>query len=110
MSRRPSIPAWMSSWCSSGPKLARLSSSASSRHISDVVRVGGDLVGQDLATGRRLGPLEQETGRERALVLEAGEVDGLDAGQLGDRRHSPSPGIRIIASRCASLARALGSR
>ena len=33
MSRRPSMPAWISSWCSSGPKLARLSISASSRHI-----------------------------------------------------------------------------
>ena len=52
-----------------------------------VVGVGGDLVREQLPAGRRLAPLQKQTRRERALLLEAREVDGLDAGQLGDRRH-----------------------
>ena len=53
----------------------------------DVVRGRGDLVGERLATRRRLGDLEQQAGREDALVVEPGEVDGLDAGQFVDRWH-----------------------
>src|SRR3954447_4483541 len=54
----------------------------------DVVGGRGDLVGEDLATGRRFGPFEQQPGRERALMLEAREMDRFDAGQLVDRRHA----------------------
>jgi aromatic-L-amino-acid decarboxylase len=53
----------------------------------DVVGAGVDLVGQGLATGRRFAHLEEESRGEDALAVEAIEVDGLDAGQLGDRRH-----------------------
>ena len=54
----------------------------------DVGRVGGDLVGQRLASGRRLGDLQQEARREDALMVEPVEVDGLDAGQFVDRWHA----------------------
>src|SRR3990172_3972044 len=54
----------------------------------DIVRRRVDLVGEVLASRRRLGYLEEDAGREHALPLEAGKVDRLDAGQLGDRRHA----------------------
>lgn len=63
-----------------------------------VVGVGGDLVGEQLPTRRRLRALEEQAGRERSLMLESGEVDGLDPGQLGDGRHGG-----IIAARDGPL-------
>ncbi len=53
------------------------------------------------STWRRVGVSERSSsrpGRERALVLQTGEVDGLDAGQFGDRRHG---GIIAVARPCA---------
>ena len=67
--------------------------SASSRHIRTSFGRGVDLVGQVLAAGRRLGSLQQQARRERALALQAIEMDGLDAGQLGDRRHGAIIGM-----------------
>ena len=61
--------------------------SASSRHSRTSFVVGDDLVGQGLATGRGLGHLQEEAGREDALVVEPREMDGLDAGQFVDRWH-----------------------
>ena len=83
--------------CSAGPKPARLSICASSRHVEDVVRRRVDLVGEVLAARRRLGDLEQEAGREDALALEAPEVDRLDADQLVDRRHARMIGQRAVS-------------
>ena len=65
--------------------------------LQDVVRRRVDLVGERLATGRGLRHLQQEAGREDALVIEPGEVDGLDAGQFVDRWHGTiigTPGAR----------------
>src|SRR6188508_1741679 len=53
----------------------------------DVVRIRGDLVGQRLAPRRRLGPLQQEAGREDPLMVEPLEVNGLDTRQFVDRWH-----------------------
>ena len=60
MSRRPSMPAWMNSWCSSGPKLGEVEHQRLVAPHQDVVRGRGDLVGERLAAGRRLGDLEQQ--------------------------------------------------
>ena len=75
-----------------------------------------DLVGERLAAGRRLRHLQQQAGREDALVLEALEQDGLDAGQLVDRRHGvddlrDAMGAAIMARRAAPEGRSCrGSR
>ena len=90
MSRRPSNPDWLRRTWSVGPNPARLSMSASSRQVRTSFVAGVDLVGERLAAGARLAHLEQHSRGEDALAIEAIEVDGLDAGQLGDRRHGAS--------------------
>ena len=71
--------------------------------IEDVVGRRVDLVGQVLTAGRRLGPLQEQAGRERALVLEA-------ARWTGSMRVSSLIGgmARIIGQRWAVSPRASG--
>ncbi len=70
-----------------------------------VVGVGRDLVGQHLPSRRRLRAFEEQARRERALALESGEVDGLDPGQFGDRRHGLIIAVRDIPVHVRSGAR-----
>ena len=53
----------------------------------DLEEIGAHVVGEVLTPRGGLGYFEQDAGREHALLLEAFQVDGLDAGQAGDRRH-----------------------
>src|SRR5215207_8280148 len=52
-----------------------------------VVRGRLDVVGEVRPPRRRLRDLEQDARREHALLLETGEMHGLDAAELGDGRH-----------------------
>ena len=88
MSWRPSIPACIRSWWSSGAEVGEIEHLGFVAPRQHVVRRRADLVGQRLATRRGLADLEQEARREDALVLEAVQMDLLDPGQLADRWHA----------------------
>ena len=92
------------SWCSSGPKLARLSMSASSRHIRTSVVSAAIWSASVWRRVARLGHLEQQAGREDALVVEPVEMGGLDARQLVDRWHAAMmPRLRGRREQVASI-------
>ena len=77
----------MNSWCSVAAEAREVEHERLVAPPGDVVRRGLDVVREVRAPRRRLRDLEQDAGREDALLLEAGEVHGLDAGELGDGRH-----------------------
>ena len=91
--------AWIISWCSSGPKPARLSISASSRHIRTSF---GSAATWSARVWRRVGVSDRSSrrpGREDPLVVEPVEVGGLDARQLVDRWHGrmmPRRDARVV--------------
>ena len=87
MSRRPSMPRLDHELVLVRPEARQVEHQRLVAPHQDVVGVGGDLVGQRLATGRRLRDLQEQTGREDALMVEPLDVGGLDARQLVDRRH-----------------------
>ena len=70
-----------------GPKPARLSIRASSRQVATSLIVAPTWSASDWRRVGRLGDLQQDPRREDPLLLESVEIDGLDAGELGDGRH-----------------------
>ena len=71
----------------------------------DVGRVRRDLVGQRLATGRRLGDLEQQARGEDPHPVETRQEDRLDAGQFVDRWHAANDATHETAPSRATITR-----
>ena len=94
----PVMPACVRIRCSVGPEGGEIEQERLVAPVVDVVRRDADLVGEVHASRRRLGHLEQQTGREHPLALEALEKEHGHALELLDRRHGASASGRAGSS------------